>query len=174
VQHTSTSSMSSGSTTCLFYRDLGARQLTTRSLQDISNGSETHRGERTYGHCLDSTAKKGRRIGEEPRFRIIRSEKGWECSLCPSLKGVRPSWSHAYGQYGRQWCFSIEHIAGGGARSQIYSLAVALYVSAGRGEGGGGDAAHARAHTEHTVTRHSRLQKRLNKIQISASRASAK
>ena len=80
MQHTNTSSMSSGSTTCLFYRDLGARQLTTRSLQDISNGSETHRGERTYGHCLDSTAKKGRRIGEEPRFRIIRSEKGWECS----------------------------------------------------------------------------------------------
>ena len=80
MQHTNTSSMSSGSTTSLFYRDLGARQLTTRSLQDISNGSETHRGERTYGHCLDSTAKKGRRIGEEPRFRIIRSEKGWECS----------------------------------------------------------------------------------------------
>jgi hypothetical protein len=81
--------MSSGSTTCLFYRDLGARQLTTRSLQDISNGSETHRGERTYGHCLDSTAKKGRRIGEEPRFRIIRSEKGWECSDPKRLKRLK-------------------------------------------------------------------------------------
>jgi hypothetical protein len=40
VQHTNTSSMSSGSTTCLFYRDLRARQLTTRSLHDISNRFE--------------------------------------------------------------------------------------------------------------------------------------
>jgi hypothetical protein len=86
VQHTSTSSMSSGSTTCLFYRDLGAGDSSrrSRSLQDISNGSETHRGERTYGHCLDSTAKKGRRIGEEePRFRFVRTGKGWECSAAP-------------------------------------------------------------------------------------------
>jgi hypothetical protein len=87
--------MSSGSTTSLFYRDLGARQLTTRSLQDISNGSETHRGERTYGHCLDSTAKKGRRIGEEPRFRFVVSRfwKGvgnnapMQCIEIPRLRG---------------------------------------------------------------------------------------
>jgi hypothetical protein len=43
VQHTNTSSMSSGSTTCLFYRDLRARQLTTRSLHDISNWFERAR-----------------------------------------------------------------------------------------------------------------------------------
>ena len=43
MQHTNTSSMSSGSTTCLFYRDLRARQLTTRSLHDISNRFERTR-----------------------------------------------------------------------------------------------------------------------------------
>jgi hypothetical protein len=76
VQHTNTSSMSSGSTTSLFYRDLSARQLTTRSLQDISNGS-------TVGGFQDLLPKIEGDPEREPRFRIIRSEKGWECSGPP-------------------------------------------------------------------------------------------
>jgi len=65
---------SAGSTTSLFYRDLSARQLTTRSLQDISNGS-------TVGGFQDLLPKKEGDPEREPRFRIIRSEKGWECSV---------------------------------------------------------------------------------------------
>ena len=35
----------------------------------------------THPYCLRFYCQKGEgAIGEEPRFRIIRSEKGWECS----------------------------------------------------------------------------------------------
>jgi hypothetical protein len=40
VQHTNTSSMSGGSTTSLFYRDLGARWLTTRSKKGIRRSNK--------------------------------------------------------------------------------------------------------------------------------------
>ena len=41
MQHTNTSSTSGGSTTSLFYRDLGARWLTTRSKKGILARSDT-------------------------------------------------------------------------------------------------------------------------------------
>ena len=40
MQHTNTSSMSGGSTTSLFYRDLGARWLTTRSKLGIRRSNK--------------------------------------------------------------------------------------------------------------------------------------
>ena len=40
MQHTNTSSMSGGSTTSLFYRDLGARWLTTRSKKGIRRSNK--------------------------------------------------------------------------------------------------------------------------------------
>ena len=40
MQHTNTSSMSGGSTTSLFYRDLGARWLTMRSKKGIRRSNK--------------------------------------------------------------------------------------------------------------------------------------
>ena len=66
MQHTNTSSMSSGSTTSLFYRDLGARWQ-----HDDSRWRPKAR--KTFERGLEDLH------GERPSI-IIRSGKGWECS----------------------------------------------------------------------------------------------
>ena len=67
MQHTNTSSMSSGSTTSLFYRDLGARWQ-----HDDSRWRPKTR--KTFERGLEDLH------GERPSI-IIRSGKGWECSV---------------------------------------------------------------------------------------------
>jgi hypothetical protein len=64
----------------LFYRDLGARQLTTRSLQLTSNGFERGWISVVVSYLLLKKEGDARWERPEPRFRIIRSGKGWECS----------------------------------------------------------------------------------------------